>query len=86
MKGKVTCELLNLRKTPEKANNVVTLLNKGDEVTVLENSKDWLKVKAGDAEGYVMAEYVELEPEEKPKKAPKKKEKGGEDEQTGATE
>ena len=61
MKGKVICELLNVRKAPEKGDNVITTIEKGTEMLILDDAGNWLKVNAGDVEGYVMAEYVELE-------------------------
>ena len=82
MKGKVTCELLNLRETPELGDNVIKVIDKGTELIINENAGDWLKVSAGDIEGYVMAEFVKIAPAPKPKK----KGKAAKDGQAGTAE
>lgn len=97
MKGKVICELLNVRKTPEKANNVVATVRKGEELNVEPDADGWLKAENDNLKGYVMAEFVEIEPDpetpeepdtpeepETPKKGRKKAVK--EDGPTGETE
>lgn len=56
--GKVTV-LLNFRKEPDLKADVITTLPKGTVLEILENEGIWLKVKHGDAEGYVMAQYIE---------------------------
>lgn len=61
MKGTVICELLNMRKTPEKGENVLTVLEQGTELTVLDIAGEWLKVIANDRDGYVMKDFVDLE-------------------------
>lgn len=61
MKGTVICELLNMRKTPEKGENVLTVLEQGTELTVLDIADEWLKVIANDRDGYVMKDFVDLE-------------------------
>ena len=61
MRGKVICKLLNVRKAPEKGDNVITTIKRGTELLILDDAGKWLKVNTGDVEGYVMAEFVELE-------------------------
>lgn len=65
MNGKVKCELLNVRMTPEKADNIVAVVTKGTELLVVEGVNGWLRINSGDVDGYVMAEFVaiEVEPE-----------------------
>ena len=63
MNGKVICELLNVRKTPEKASNVVTTVAKDTELQIIGEANGWLQVKNGTVEGYVMAEFVAIEAE-----------------------
>ena len=54
---------LNLRKAPEKADNVIKILPKDQNVHVVEEQGEWLKVKAGRNTGYVMAEFIAFAPE-----------------------
>ena len=54
---------LHFRKTPEKADNIIKILPKDQNVDVVEDLGEWLKVKVGRTTGYVMAEYVAFAPE-----------------------
>ena len=63
MKGTVKCDL-NFRSEPKKEDvNIITYLEKGKEITILEDQGEWLKVKVGNKHGYVMAEYMDIAPE-----------------------
>ena len=50
---------LNFRRFPSKDGEVLAVLNPGDLMEVLEDGKDWTKVKINDKEGYVMTEFIE---------------------------
>ena len=63
MKGKVICELLNVRTAPEKADNIAATVRKGTELNVEPAADGWLHAENDDVNGYVMAEFVEIEPE-----------------------
>ena len=59
----VTTERLYLRSSPEKANNVLTIFDKGRKIEVLsEENEKWYKVAIdnGAVIGYVMKEFVDL--------------------------
>lgn len=61
MKGKVVCELLNLRSEPEVGDNVATTIPKGTEVTIVGDAGEFCKVKTTSIEGYVMKKFIEPE-------------------------
>lgn len=64
MKGTVKCDLY-FRSEPKKEDgNIITYLEKGKEITILENQGEWLKVKVGNKHGHVMAEFVDIAPED----------------------
>ena len=54
---------LHFRKTAEKTDNIIKILPKDQNVDVVEDLGEWLKVKVGRTTGYVMAEYVAFAPE-----------------------
>ena len=54
---------LHFRKTAEKTDNIIKILPKDQNVNVVEDLGEWLKVKEGKTTGYVMAEYVAFAPE-----------------------
>lgn len=59
----VTAERLYLRSSPMKANNVLTIFDKGRKIEVLsEENDEWYKVSIdnGAVIGYVMKKYVEM--------------------------
>lgn len=58
--GTVNTNGLRLRKGPSTSDSVVTVLNKGDEVTVSKADGRWLSVQSGNAEGWVHEDYVTL--------------------------
>lgn len=56
---------LVLREEKSKTSNPITTVKDKAKVEILEESGEWYKVKYNDSEGYLFAEYVEVE-EEKP--------------------
>lgn len=55
----VTGDMVNLRSTPQVIpNNVLTQLHLGDEVIILEETKDWYFVIVNDTVGYIHSNYV----------------------------
>ncbi|WP_175990912.1 SH3 domain-containing protein [Bacillus sp. Marseille-Q1617] len=58
--GTVSTNGLRLRKGPSTSEAVVTVLNKGDKVTISESRGNWLSVKSGNADGWVHNDYVDL--------------------------
>lgn len=60
--AKVTTDTLRLRKEASEDAEVATLLNVGNKATVLdETTEGWVKVKYKSYEGYVSADYVNVE-------------------------
>ena len=58
---------LVLRETASKSGNPVTTVSDEEKVEIIEESGEWYKVKYGNYEGYMFAEYVNAEKaEEKP--------------------
>lgn len=53
---------LFFRKAPEKADNAIKILPKDQNIDVIEDLGEWLKVKVGKTVGYVMAEHVAFAP------------------------
>lgn len=62
----VNCELLNVRTHSSKTTDsgVITVLEKGDRVVILEMVGDWYKIKTRNDEfgyvGYVMQKYIQV--------------------------
>ena len=59
----VTADTLNLRSGASTDSSIVKLLNEGDELEVLSDEGDWIRVNSDGAEGYVSKEYVEMNDE-----------------------
>ena len=57
--GTLTAKVV-LRKSASKDSKAVQTLPEGDEVTVLDSSGDWYKVRYGNYSGYVMKSYVQV--------------------------
>ena len=62
MTGSAKC-VLNFRKTPEKADNIIEVLQKNKTMQIKEDNGEWLKVAIGKKTGYVMAKHVAIHPE-----------------------
>ena len=54
---------LILRKEASKSGEVIMTISDKSEVEIIEKSEEWYKVKYGNYEGYLFAEYVEAEEE-----------------------
>ena len=59
--GVITGETVKLRNGPSLEAGLVTLLSVDDDVEVLSKEGDWYQVRYEDYEGYVYADYVEVE-------------------------
>ena len=53
---------LVLRESASKSANPITTVSDDETVEILEENGEWYKVKYGNYEGYMFAEYVEAEP------------------------
>lgn len=60
MEAVVTAEKLNVRKTPEVGDNVITIYSKGHKVNVIKKDSEWCKIKDTFGEAYVMTKFIEL--------------------------
>ena len=63
-KGKIACDRLNVRTSPEvKSNNISGVYAKGTIVTILEDNGDWLTVElsknSNSIRGFVMSKFIE---------------------------
>ena len=56
----VTAEKLNVRKTPEVEDNVITIYHKGHKVNVIKKDSEWCKIKDTFGEAYVMTKFIEF--------------------------
>ncbi len=53
-----TTELVNVRSGPSLDSEVVTLLPPEDEITVVSQEGDWVKVSVDGGEYYILGEYL----------------------------
>lgn len=60
MEAVVTAEKLNVRKTPEIGDNVITIYSKGHKVNVIKKDSEWCKIKDTFGEAYVMTKFIEF--------------------------
>jgi peptidoglycan hydrolase-like protein with peptidoglycan-binding domain len=56
--GKVTATELNIRKSASSDAEKLRSVKKGTQLTILDTSGDWYKVRFGKVEGYVAKQYV----------------------------
>lgn len=49
---------LNLREQPDMSGNIIMAVKNGQQVTVLQKSSPWSRVKVGDKEGYMATQYL----------------------------
>ena len=56
--GKVNADYVNFRTGPSTSSSVIRMLNKGTEVTVLEESSGWYKLNCNGTTGYMSSKYV----------------------------
>ena len=59
----VTADTLNLRSEASTDSSIVKLLNQGEEVDVISDEGDWLRVSSDGTEGYVSKDYVQVNEE-----------------------
>lgn len=59
----VTADTLNLRSEASTDSSIVKLLNQGEEVDVISEEGDWLRVSSDGTEGYVSKDYVQVNEE-----------------------
>ncbi|WP_024831455.1 C40 family peptidase [Ruminiclostridium josui] len=59
--GTVSASVLNLRSEPGTTSKVLGSMTRGDKLSILESSGDWLKVKTSDGKtGWAFSQYVVL--------------------------
>ncbi len=59
--GTVSASVLNLRSDPGTSSKVIGSMTRGDKLSILESSGDWLKVKTSDGEtGWAYGQYIAL--------------------------
>lgn len=56
----VKANTLNVRSKASTSSTVVTQVPKGDNLEVLEENRDWIKISVGNKTGYVSATYVDI--------------------------
>ena len=61
--AKVTADTLNLRSEASTDSSIVKLLNQGEELDVISDEGDWLRVSSDGTEGYVSKDYVQVNEE-----------------------
>ncbi len=62
--GTVSASVLNLRSDPGTSSKVIGSMTRGDKLSILESSGDWLKVKTSDGEtGWAYSQYIALSKE-----------------------
>ena len=59
----VTADTLNLRSEASTDSSIVKLLNQGEELDVISDEGDWLRVSSDRTEGYVSKDYVQVNEE-----------------------
>ena len=59
----VTADTLNLRSEASTDSSIVKLLNQGEELDVISDEGDWLRVSSDGTEGYVSKDYVQVNEE-----------------------
>lgn len=58
--AKVTTKSLRVRESATTDSNILSTVNKGEELVVTEVINGWVKVEIDDVEGYVSADYVDV--------------------------
>ena len=59
--GKITADTLNIRESASQSSKVIARISKDQEVEILEDNGEWLKVKYKDYTGYVSSKFVSKE-------------------------
>lgn len=78
--GKSTANGIRIRKEPSTNGEVLTHVNNGDSMEVIEKDGEWYKIKFQEFEGYIHSDYIKIDgevtevkptvPEEKPSETP----------------
>lgn len=58
--AKVTTQTLHVREQPNTECEVIINMPEGEEVQVVENLGDWIKINVDEEEGYISSEYVSI--------------------------
>lgn len=58
--GIVTAKKLNVRKDPEKGDNVIKVITKGTRVVIRKELPDWYRIQFDNKFGFVMSEFVDI--------------------------
>lgn len=61
--AEVTATRLNVRNNARTSSPIISKVEKGQELQVLAELEDWIKVSDGNVKGYVAADYVDLKTE-----------------------
>lgn len=60
--GEITCAKLNVRKAPEKGDNIIGVFSKGTKVKIIEDLGDWLSIElskhGNKIRGFAMKEFI----------------------------
>lgn len=60
--GEIVCAKLNVRKAPEKGDNVIGVFSKGTKVKIIEDLGDWLSIElskhGNKVRGFAMKEFI----------------------------
>ena len=56
----IASNYVNIRKEPNTDSEIVGKLYKGCAATILERSGDWVKIKSGNAKGYINADFLAI--------------------------
>lgn len=59
-KGKVNCNLLNVRTKPDINSKSLMVIENNDEVIINEILNDWCKVNVKGIDGYCMTEFIDF--------------------------
>lgn len=56
--GSINGSNVNMRQNPDTNSGIITKLQKGDGVSILDSTDDWYEIESGGNKGWVFAEYV----------------------------
>ncbi|MGE8206125.1 SH3 domain-containing protein [Heyndrickxia sp. NPDC080065] len=57
--GTINVDRLNVRSSPNLSSTIIEKLNTGDQVQILEETGEWIKVSSGNQVGWVSRQYVD---------------------------
>lgn len=58
--GVIKCEVINVREARSTSSELVGMIEKGTQVTVLQESGDWCKIKFNSVSGWVKGQYLTI--------------------------